>query len=97
ICRGAGCRRVPQLCESNIAPVPLTFGLVRPRIVLPAGMADRLSAVELELILRHEVAHVRRGDPWMVVGEVAVQWLFWWNPLVRRIANELSRLREQIC
>src|SRR5690606_27898435 len=43
ICRGAGCRRVPQLCESNIAPVPLTLGLVRPRLVLPAGMADRLT------------------------------------------------------
>ncbi len=45
------CRRV-QVCESALAPAPLSFGLLRPTIVFPTGLAARLDDEQLRLVLR---------------------------------------------
>jgi beta-lactamase regulating signal transducer with metallopeptidase domain len=70
-----------QLLESSAIGGPAIVGLWRPRLILPAGMAERLSTDELRFVLLHEYAHVRRRD-------LAVMWLLtaarvvhWFNPL----------------
>lgn len=56
---------------------PLTFGLLRPRIVVPRGLVDRLSATELGHVLAHERAHVERRDGLLaafIAGGCALMW-----------------------
>ena len=81
------------LRESRAVGSPLTLGLFRPVILLPAGWRD-WSAEQLRLVLAHELAHVRRRDFLAgLVAELAVC-LCWFHPLVRWLAGRL-RLEQE--
>ncbi|HEY7153602.1 MAG TPA: M56 family metallopeptidase [Gemmataceae bacterium] len=95
--RGESSDREAAVYESSFTQTPLVVGLWRPVIVLPAGLADELTAEQLRLVVRHEQAHIRRRDPWAVLLQGSMIMLFWWNPLVHAISVCLSRLREQLC
>jgi beta-lactamase regulating signal transducer with metallopeptidase domain len=51
---------------------PMVTGLVAPRIVMPDALIDGASAETLACVIKHEAAHVRRGDPWLAA---AMEWL----------------------
>ncbi len=57
----AGLRRVGQVRTSH--PVAFTHGLLRPRVVISTGLTDLLDTDQLQAVLEHEAAHVRRRDP----------------------------------
>ena len=79
--------------ESPAVDSPLTLGLFRPIILLPAGWRE-WSAEQLGLVLAHELAHVRRCDFLAgLVAEMAVC-LCWFHPLVRWLAGRL-RLEQE--
>jgi WD40 repeat protein/beta-lactamase regulating signal transducer with metallopeptidase domain len=82
-----------EIRESLAVCSPLTLGLLRPVILLPIGRRDWSNA-QRELILGHELAHVRRRD--FLAGLVAelVQCLCWFHPLVRWLADRL-RLEQE--
>ena len=66
-----------NICLSEKVTSPAVYGIIRPRIVLPATWADR----DLELVLLHEQMHIRRGDNlWRMLAFVTVA-LHWFNPL----------------
>jgi beta-lactamase regulating signal transducer with metallopeptidase domain len=88
-------RRV-TLLEGAEGCMPLTWGIARPCVLLPAGTgawpADRLEAV-----LTHELAHVRRRDcAWQLVAEAACA-LHWFNPLAWAAARRLRLESEHAC
>jgi beta-lactamase regulating signal transducer with metallopeptidase domain len=60
--RSGGERAPIRLVSSDQAVEPGVFGIVRPVLMWPAGIEDRLSDEQIEAILAHEVAHVRRRD-----------------------------------
>lgn len=75
---------------------PALWGVVRPTILLPPGLADRLSAEQLRFVFLHELAHVRRHD-------VLVEWLLavltsvhWFNPAIW-LAAHLYRADRELC
>jgi predicted esterase len=76
---------------------PLTFGWVRPTVVIPEALAAHRSVDELEPLLAHELVHVRRGDALVGLFQIAMQCLWWFHPLIwwanRRIVSE----RERCC
>jgi TonB family protein len=73
-----------------------TWGLLRPRVLLPSH-AREWSRERREVVLRHELAHIRRGD-WVVqLGAEVVRTLFWFNPLFWVICTQLRRESEQAC
>ncbi|MBC8101815.1 MAG: M56 family metallopeptidase [Cytophagales bacterium] len=79
-----------------LPPVPLLLGIRRPVILLPAAAAS-WNTDRLEAVLRHEMAHIRRGDwAWQFLSEVVVA-LYWWNPLVWRAARQLRAESEECC
>jgi WD40 repeat protein/beta-lactamase regulating signal transducer with metallopeptidase domain len=81
------------LRESSAVDSPLTLGLFRPVILLPAGWHG-WPAGQLRLVLAHELAHIRRGDFLAgLVAEVAVC-LCWFHPLVRWLGGRL-RLEQE--
>ena len=80
-CAAAGCR-LPSVCMSTCVPVPAISGLLRPTLWLPAGLAEQVGEAALRDVIRHELAHLRRGDLWAQELFALVRGLHWWNPLV---------------
>jgi beta-lactamase regulating signal transducer with metallopeptidase domain/thiol-disulfide isomerase/thioredoxin len=83
--------------ESQALVAPVTLGLFRPRIVVPASLASTLSPQLLKAVLLHEVAHVARRDLWVGLLQQLAQMVYWWNPLVHAASRQLADCREQIC
>jgi len=81
------------LLTSNELPSPISWGVVRPVILLNAEAAQ--SHGEAEAIITHELAHVARLD-WakLLLSRIAVA-LFWFNPFVWLLAREAHQLREE--
>ena len=94
--RGRGAPRV-RLVSSNQAIEPGVFGILRPVLMWPAGIEDRLSDEQIAAILAHEVAHVRRRDNLAALIHMLVEAVFWFHPLVWWIGARLVDERERAC
>jgi bla regulator protein blaR1 len=81
------------------APVsPLLWALLRtPRLLLPAGLWERLNEEQQATLLLHELAHLRRGDPWVRRLELVVLALYWWHPVAWWAQRRLREAEEQCC
>src|SRR5262252_781838 len=89
-------RQVGLVVSSSFAE-PVVWRALRPVIVLPRGLAERLSDGELESVLKHELFHVKRLDNLFGSLQMFVCCLFWFHPLVRLIDRRLIEERELIC
>lgn len=88
-------RRV-TLLQGEPGCMPLTWGIARPRVLLPPG-TEAWPADRLEAVLTHELAHVRRRDcAWQLVAEAACA-LHWFNPLAWAAARRLRLESEHAC
>lgn len=76
----AGDRR-PHLRLSHWVATGVALGLLRPMILLPQQYADRQDAEGLRLVLAHELAHLRRGDLWMLAAIRGLMIVLWAHPL----------------
>ena len=74
-----GLRRVPRLAVSDDVVIPCLIGWWRPTVVLPQRFVRDGGRV-LDHVLLHEMAHVRRRDPWRSLFATQVQILFWFHP-----------------
>jgi hypothetical protein len=69
----------------------------RSRLLVPAGLLDRLSGEERATLLVHELAHLRRRDHWVRALELVVTGLYWWHPVVWWARREIQEAEEQCC
>lgn len=76
---------------------PAVFGVMFPVLLWPAAMSDRLSDEQIETILIHELAHVRRRDNLMAMVQAMVQAVWWFHPLVWWVGGRLIDERERAC
>jgi uncharacterized protein (TIGR03435 family) len=86
--------------EARLGPgllEPGVVGLWRPVLLLPAGIEQRLDPRQLEAILAHELAHIRRRDNWTAAAHMFVEAVFWFHPLVWWIGARLVEERERAC
>jgi beta-lactamase regulating signal transducer with metallopeptidase domain len=85
------------LIETETIASPTLFGFVRPRLLLPVGLAARFTREELRHVFLHELAHIKRHD--IVVGWVmlGLQTVHWFNPLVWLGFHCLRADRELAC
>lgn len=67
-----------RLCLCDWVETPFLLGLLRPRIYLPSGVDE----ADIPLIAAHEMAHLRRGDPWRKLGAFLLTAVYWFQPLV---------------
>jgi bla regulator protein blaR1 len=82
-------------CDSTLEPGVL--GIVRPKLLWPVGLSDRLSDPELESILAHEACHVDRRDNLRALIQLVVEHVFWFHPLVWWLGTRLVDARERAC
>ena len=94
--RELGVRRAVTLLRSAWSNIPLTCGVLRPVIVLPAE-ADDWSADRRKVVLLHELAHVKRADCLTQLAARIVRVLHWFNPLVWLAGRMLRIERERAC
>ncbi len=90
-----GTIRANQLTSSSCA-APVTVGLLRPKVILP-DCAREWSQAQLDAVLAHEQAHVRRRDPlvlWLALLNRAV---FWFHPLSWWLEGRITALAEEAC
>ncbi|MFY1825833.1 M56 family metallopeptidase [Myxococcus fulvus] len=92
-----GLRRPVRALESPLAPSPLVLGVVRPVLVLPRGVGERLSSAQLESVLAHELAHVRRHDTAVNLLQCLVEALFFFHPAARWLSAQVRLEREHCC
>jgi beta-lactamase regulating signal transducer with metallopeptidase domain len=86
-----------ELCTSGRLSVPTAVGLIQPAVVIPAWLMDELSPAQLNQILLHELAHLRRWDDWTNLAQKIVKALFFFHPAVWWIEKKISLEREMAC
>lgn len=86
-----------QLCVSDQLRVPTAIGFRRALVVIPSWTMRELSATELNAILLHELAHLRRRDDWTNLVQKVVGALLFFHPAVWWIEKKLALEREMAC
>ena len=86
-----------RICVSDKIEVPVAVGLFDAMILMPKHLLDELSQEEIDQISLHELAHLRRGDDWTNGLQRLVQALFFFNPAILWMAQQLDLEREVAC
>ena len=89
--------RVIDFCTSDQVSVPTAIGLIKPAVVIPEWLMEELSPAELNQILLHELAHLRRWDDWTNLAQKIVKALFFFHPAVWWLEKRISLEREMAC
>ena len=76
---------------------PGVFGIFRPVLLLPEGIAQHLTTPQFESVIAHELCHVRRRDNLAAAVHMLVEALFWFHPLVWWLQARLVEERERAC
>ena len=79
------------------AEEPGIVGFLRPVLVLPANLLERLNPRQLDAVLAHELCHVRRRDNLFAAIHMVVEAIFWFHPLVWWIGSRMVEERELAC
>jgi GWxTD domain-containing protein len=85
------------LLESGLAEVPVVVGYVRPTILIPAGLLAGLPPGQMEAILLHELAHIRRCDYLWNLLQAFAEGLLFYHPAVWWISGVIRAERENCC
>jgi beta-lactamase regulating signal transducer with metallopeptidase domain len=76
---------------------PMVVGLVAPRVVLPEALVEGATREALACILRHEIAHIRRGDPWLSAASELLLAVAWPVLPLWLAASRVRHLMELAC
>ena len=92
-----GIRQAVRWLESSRVSVPMVIGWIKPVVLVPAGMLCCLSPAELESVLAHELAHIRRRDYLVNLLQTAVETVLFYHPAVWWISHRVRIEREHCC
>jgi beta-lactamase regulating signal transducer with metallopeptidase domain len=82
---------------STLTSTPLVVGYLHPALLLPAGVFHQLPLAELEAILAHELAHIRRHDFLVNLWQTLLETVFFYHPSVWSLSSRLRVEREHCC
>jgi hypothetical protein len=68
-----------------------------PCVLFPSKLLERLDGAQIEAVLLHELAHLRRRDHWTRCLETAAMILFWWHPVLWWARRQIHEAEEQCC
>jgi beta-lactamase regulating signal transducer with metallopeptidase domain len=97
LCERLGMTRQVSLYISQHIQGPLAIGIVRSLVILPASALMALSPEQLEAVLAHELAHVRRADYFWNLIQTMVETLLFFHPAVWWLGRRLRQQRELCC
>jgi len=97
LCRQLNIAAPVRLLESALVKVPLVIGHLKPVVLVPVGMLSNLPAAEVEAVLLHELAHIRRNDYFINLVQRLAEMIFFFNPGFLWISSLLRSERENCC
>jgi len=86
-----------KLFQSKLVKFPITIGYFKPVILLPIGLISGIPHNQLEIILAHELAHIKRADYILNIFQSIIEVLFFFNPTVWWISKTIRTEREFLC
>lgn len=89
--------RSVSLLESAIIKIPTVVGVLKPVVLVPVGMLTHISPEQVESILLHELAHIRRQDYLFNLIQHLVDTLFFFNPALVWVSSLIRGERENCC
>ncbi|MCY1017955.1 M56 family metallopeptidase [Pyxidicoccus sp. MSG2] len=92
-----GLGRAVRLLQSASVDVPAAVGWLSPVVLLPVSALSGLSTRQLEMVLAHELAHIRRHDFAVNLAQVLVETLLFYHPAVRWVSHVIRVEREHCC
>jgi beta-lactamase regulating signal transducer with metallopeptidase domain len=90
-------RRAFAVLESAAVTVPTLVGWVRPVILLPTAALAGLTPMQLQAVIAHELAHIRRHDYLVNLLQTLVETLLFYHPAVWWVSSEIRAEREHCC
>ena len=97
LARRLGVNRPLRLLRTACVEVPTVIGWLRPVILLPAACLTGLTPAQLESIIAHELAHIRRHDYLINLLQSAVETLLFYHPAVWWVSRRIREERENCC
>jgi len=90
-------KKVVGIYESSLVNVPCVVGFIKPIILLPLSTLTHLSVENIEMILLHELSHIKRNDYLINIFQTILDILFFYNPGYRWISEQARIERELAC
>ena len=95
--RRIGLKVIPVVAYCERIAIPVVAGILRPMVLLPAGVTAALDAEQLLVILAHEMAHIRRFDLLVNLLQRLLETILFFHPAVWYLSRQLSVERENCC
>jgi len=95
--RRIGIRKEVSVWMSSLVEGPVTLGFLKPVILVPIATLNNLTTTQVEAILLHELAHIKRYDYLLNLGVMVLENLFFFNPFSRSLIRNIRREREHRC
>ncbi|MGB0522449.1 MAG: M56 family metallopeptidase [Flammeovirgaceae bacterium] len=92
-----GIQKSVRLLESGIAKVPMVIGHLKPVILVPAGMLSGLTPHQVEAVLAHELAHIKRNDYLINLIQSVLEVILFYHPATWWISACIREERENAC
>lgn len=92
-----GIQRAVRVLISNRISIPMTYGFLRPVILVPMCSITQLNENQLKTILLHELAHIRRKDYLVNILQQAAATLLYFNPAAKWLNDGIQETREWLC
>lgn len=97
LCRRFRVARPVRLVKSAVLQTPSLIGWLAPVIVLPASCLVGLTPHQVELVIAHELGHIRRWDYAVNLLQIALETVLFYHPVVHWISREVRNEREACC
>jgi len=92
-----GLRRIVEYCESHEIDAPAVIGWFRPVVLLPVSALTGLSQEQLEAVIAHELAHIRRMDAFVNLFQIFAESVLFYHPAVWWVSRRIRVEREHSC
>jgi len=97
LCERFQLRRPVRLLCSVSAVTPMLLGWIKPVILLPTSMLSGFTPAQVEMIIAHELGHIRRFDYVVNLLQVAIETILFYHPVVHWISRDVRNAREACC
>lgn len=97
LAKSIGINGTVSLVQSRAIQVPMVLGIFKPIVLIPMSLLTQLPKEELENILLHELAHIRRKDYLVNLLQCLAETVFFFNPGVRWLSMLIREEREHAC
>lgn len=97
LCTNLSIQKTVHIFQSQLVKVPMVIGYFKPLILIPIGLLNKLPLEEVEAVVIHELAHIKRNDYIVNLIQHVIEIIFFFNPPLLWVSSLISTERENCC